>query len=66
MPRRPDVPRGRQRCAGLVVDTDLRWTTLQSLAAMGAVTDDEIAQELDRDPTAAGQRAATARALTDG
>jgi aminopeptidase N len=49
---------------GLVVDTDLRWTTLQSLAAMGAVTDDEIAKELDRDPTAAGQRAAaTARAL---
>jgi aminopeptidase N len=49
---------------GLIVDTDLRWTTLQSLAAMGAVTDDEIAQELDRDPTAAGQRsAATARAL---
>ena len=49
---------------GLVVDTDLRWTTLQSLAAMGAVTDDDIALELDRDPTAAGQRAAaTARAL---
>ena len=49
---------------GLVVDTDLRWTTVQALAAMGTVSEDEIAQELDRDPTAAGQRAAaTARAL---
>jgi aminopeptidase N len=49
---------------GLVVDTDLRWSTLQALAAMGAATEEDISRELDRDGSAAGQRsAATARAL---
>jgi aminopeptidase N len=46
------------------VDTDLRWTLLSALVAVGAAGADEIEAELDRDPTAAGQRrAATARAL---
>ena len=49
---------------GLTVDTDLRWTLLSSLVAVGAADLAEIEAELDRDPTAAGQRrAATARAL---
>ena len=49
---------------GLAVDTELRWTLLSSLVALGAAGSDEIEDELDRDPTASGQRrAATARAL---
>lgn len=49
---------------GLRVDTDLRWALLHALVALGACTDAEISAELDRDPTATGQRqAATARAL---
>jgi aminopeptidase N len=50
--------------AGLSVDADLRWSVVQTLAALGALDDDEITAEADRDPTAAGVRAAaTARAL---
>jgi aminopeptidase N len=46
------------------VDTDLRWTFLQSLVALGAAGDREIDLELERDNTASGQRRwATARAL---
>jgi aminopeptidase N len=49
---------------GLAIDTDLRWAILQSLSALGAAGVEEIDAELDRDPSAAGQRhAATARAL---
>jgi aminopeptidase N len=49
---------------GLAVDTDLRWTLLSALVAVGAAGLEEIEAELERDPTAAGQRrAATARAL---
>jgi aminopeptidase N len=49
---------------GLAVDTDLRWALLQSLSALGAADLAEIDAELERDPSAAGQRhAATARAL---
>ena len=49
---------------GLPVDTELRWTLLHTLVAMGAATDAEIDEELERDPTSTGQRrAATARAL---
>jgi aminopeptidase N len=55
---------GTQQLDGLVVDTDLRWAMVQTLAAHGRFGDDEIAAEVDRDPSAAGQRhAATARAL---
>ena len=49
---------------GLAVDDDLRWSIVQTLSAHGAIGPDEIAAELERDPSAAGQRhAATARAL---
>jgi aminopeptidase N len=49
---------------GLTVDTELRWSLLQSLSAMGAATDEEIGRELDGDRTASGEReAAYARAL---
>ena len=55
---------GTDAVAGLTVDTDLRWSLLSALVAAGAAGDAEIEAELDRDPTAAGQRrAATARAL---
>jgi aminopeptidase N len=50
--------------AGLTVDTELRWSLLQALAAQGAATDAEIGRELDGDRTASGEReAAYARAL---
>ncbi|MPZ29040.1 MAG: aminopeptidase N [Micromonosporaceae bacterium] len=53
-----DVP------AGLLVDTELRWTLLQSLVAGGGAGEAEIDAELAADPTAGGEReAATARAL---
>jgi aminopeptidase N len=49
---------------GLDVDTDLRWRLLHALAAHGATTGAEIDAELERDPTATGQRQAErARAL---
>ncbi|MFF5290864.1 aminopeptidase N [Paractinoplanes globisporus] len=53
-----DVPEG------LVVDTELRWALLQSLASLGASSLDEIEEELATDRTASGEReAAVARAL---
>ena len=55
---------GTAEVDGLAVDTDLRWSILAALSAFGAVGEDDIAAELDRDPSAAGQRhAATVRAL---
>jgi aminopeptidase N len=48
---------------GLSIDTDLRWTLLQRLIALGAAEPDEIDAELIRDDTATGRRqAATAYA----
>ncbi len=48
---------------GLAVDTGLRWHLLGRLAALGEAGEDEIAAELDRDSTSAGERhAATCRA----
>ena len=48
---------------GLVVDTDLRWHIVRSLASAGAADEDVVAAELERDPTDAGLRyAAAARA----
>jgi aminopeptidase N len=50
--------------AGLTIDTELRWSLLEALAARGAVTDAAIADELASDRTASGEReAALARAL---
>ena len=55
---------GSEAVAGLVVDTELRWTLLHGLVALGEAGDTEIDVELERDNTASGQRrAATARAL---
>ncbi|MEU3848643.1 aminopeptidase N [Streptomyces sp. NPDC029554] len=54
---------GSQTIEGLVVDTELRWTFVQRLAAVGRFDEAEIAAEYERDRTAAGERhAATARA----
>jgi aminopeptidase N len=44
---------------GLTVDTDLRWHFLQRLAIIGEATEEDIADELERDNTATGQRHAT-------
>ncbi|NED18039.1 aminopeptidase N [Streptomyces sp. SID9913] len=54
---------GEQTVEGLAVDTELRWTFVQRLAAVGRYDETEIAGEYERDRTAAGERhAATARA----
>ncbi|HWG93438.1 MAG TPA: aminopeptidase N [Mycobacteriales bacterium] len=58
-----DLLSGAERLPGLAVDTDLRWHLLRRLAALGLAGEDDVAAELERDPTAAGQRqAAAARA----
>jgi aminopeptidase N len=55
---------GSETVPGLIVDTELRWSLLQALVALGAAADADIDLELERDNTASGQRrAATARAL---
>jgi aminopeptidase N len=55
---------GTELLPGLAVDTELRWSLLRALVAVGAASDPEIDLELERDVTASGQRrAATARAL---
>jgi aminopeptidase N len=49
---------------GLAMDAELRWSIVQALSARGAIDDEVVAAELERDPSAAGQRhAATARTL---
>jgi len=54
---------GRAGFPGLTVDTDLRWSIVHAISAIGAVGEDVIAAELERDPTDLGQRhAAAARA----
>ncbi len=45
---------------GLAVDTELRWTLLRRLAAMGRIDDADVESELERDPTDAGRRHAAA------
>jgi aminopeptidase N len=55
---------GRTNLEGLAIDDELRWSIVMTLSALGAIGPDEIETELERDPSAAGQRhAATARAL---
>ncbi|MDP9444604.1 MAG: aminopeptidase N [Actinomycetota bacterium] len=68
--RRPDTAvllrgllDGTERLDGLTVDTDLRWSLLTGLAAMGAADDAAIDAELARDDTISGrEHAAGARA----
>ncbi|HEY2074815.1 MAG TPA: aminopeptidase N [Streptosporangiaceae bacterium] len=55
---------GSAEIPGLAVDTELRWSLLQRLAATGRAGDAEIDTELAQDDTDAGRRkAAIARAL---
>ncbi|GAA0409513.1 aminopeptidase N [Streptomyces luteireticuli] len=54
---------GTELITGLAVDTDLRWTFLERLAATGRAGEEAIAKELERDRTSTGeQHAASARA----
>jgi aminopeptidase N len=58
---------GEESVEGLQVDTDLRWQLVVRLAADGAIDEERIAAELERDPTDMGMRhAATARAARPG
>ena len=47
---------GTESLDGLAVDTDLRWTLVQRLAAKSLATDADIEAESAKDPTAAGKR----------
>jgi aminopeptidase N len=47
---------GNEVPPGLRVDTELRWHIVRRLAVLGAFTDSDIAAELERDNTAAGER----------
>jgi aminopeptidase N len=51
---------GSQQVAGLNVDTELRWTLLARLVAMGRAGEAEIEAELERDNTNTGRRHAAA------
>ncbi|HEX6472827.1 MAG TPA: aminopeptidase N [Streptosporangiaceae bacterium] len=54
---------GADTMEGLTVDTELRWLLLRRLVVRGAAGEPEIAAELERDATAAGERhAASCRA----
>jgi aminopeptidase N len=54
---------GKFAIRGLEIDTELRWHLLHRLVALGIAGDAEIEAEVQRDPTAAGQRhAASAKA----
>jgi aminopeptidase N len=55
---------GTEVVDGLKVDHELRWAIVQALSARGAIGPDDIAAELERDPSTEGQKhATTARAL---
>ena len=54
---------GTEQVEGLAIDTDMRWHLLHRLVIAGRADEDDIAAELARDNTAAGERhATTARA----
>jgi aminopeptidase N len=55
---------GTEVIDGLALDPELRWAIVQSLAARGRLTDEDIDAELAADPSAAGMRyALSARSL---
>jgi aminopeptidase N len=59
-----DLLDGSHVLDGLVLDEELRWALVQALSARGAIGDDRIAAELERDRSTEGARhAETARAL---
>jgi aminopeptidase N len=49
---------GTQQLEGLAVDTEMRWTLLTSLAAVGGVDEDRVDAELERDNTTTGRERA--------
>jgi aminopeptidase N len=51
---------GRTRLDGLTVDFAVRWAAVTALATVGAAGPEVIADELERDPTDMGRRAAAA------
>ncbi|XVQ09239.1 aminopeptidase N [Spirillospora sp. CA-255316] len=51
---------GSTTMEGLKVDTELRWALLRRLVVTGRAGEAEIAAEVERDPTAAGERHAAA------
>lgn len=51
-------PRRSVVVPGLSVDQDLRWALLTQIAASGGAYEDDIAAELDRDPSLAGREQA--------
>jgi aminopeptidase N len=51
---------GRTRLDGLAVDFAVRWAAVTALAGAGAAGPEVIADELERDPTDMGRRAAAA------
>src|SRR5262249_25516805 len=51
---------GSQQVAGLNVDTELRWTLLARLVAMGRAVEAQIEAELERDNTNTGRKHAAA------
>jgi len=51
---------GRTRLEGLAVDFTIRWAAVTALATVGAAGPEVIADELERDPTDIGRRAAVA------
>jgi aminopeptidase N len=51
---------GRTRLDGLTVDFAVRWAAVTALATVGAAGPEVIADELERDPTDIGRRAAAA------
>jgi len=51
-----DADPAAQGLAGLAIDTDLRWRIVVALARSGALDSAAIDAEIQRDPTAAGQR----------
>lgn len=55
-----DLLDGRSTLDGLSIDTDLRWELLTSLVAGGRAVGTDVAAQLAADPTATGQRAASA------
>jgi aminopeptidase N len=46
---------GESAFEGLSVDTELRWTFVKALAALGVADEAELQAELDRDPTSTGR-----------
>ncbi len=47
---------GTTEVPGLAVDAELRWHIVRNLAARGAIGDEVVEAEYERDPTAAGAR----------